>query len=1421
MHDARAALQSVIAKSAVALRNLLDTWESQYESRCRFLHVLESNSQLRDIFGVDSAQRNRLLPIIDTFALVLQQPRDVGAAVATAALTQRRKKQLEYVSKRHNSALTTRNRTLFDALNLPNTEAAFIALSLFAEFWTDELVTLTASQSSDSARITMVMQPASARALRRLALCAEFILETTKRIDVGFFEAGDVALAATQAGRDAKLVGARLHALFDFSPQTHSVSETKELTLRIRSISQTMRTMATTFSSKLPTSLPSEPLQSLFMHPTSGERAVARVRLVLERFNTLSDASKALIESAVAASYASNLLGGSGDPVDVRSLLVGTVSPTVDDAILRSIFVKRAAALRLDVSVDEAEAATSVEDLTTRLSGVAISNAPTSMGDTPTVFYVPHGYGDAPPPLTQPSMSSPMFGSVPVYTARLVTALDLIISTLRGITDFNEQPVATLAPGVTVVDFVFWPCENYEALEGSELGPTEHPFFIRTTSKTISVFASRGPAPADDDEDEQLVSLPELAVFGPSPAQPAAVPTIPAVQTKAESFKLNKKSLDLSSMISSVAWNAERVLQASCLAGAARADGAQLFLAFDFKTRPYVASRPAAIRSRRSLLQIQARARAFARNHVQRIRDIFAEVRGDLQRQVQAAEERQRQADGEALPQGVFDDGDGGFGTPGEVPAQDEGDDEFEAPVPGNQAIFSFGVDFDGVDVDGVDAPASPDFVPGSPVVLQKLMGTQRLTQGELDKWIDDPRGFGEAAFAAFPFTPWEGIPSAMNYRQRVAFDKYNVSAENTSAQRRLNELVIAIESEKDQFNEQLIALRTTTDEETEQRHLKLSRLGLAASSAIGIAMASTSMSAPTVDALFRLGAILGLRSPSERNEAVRTLSRVRNALDNAEEVDALRLSEVCALFATAMTDPSVGDGQEDDDDDDDDDGDEFPGYEYVTGSEESVKSAFTVVERALNSYLAAPRLTSAQFTIMRARMQYVDLDAALSSTRPSFIEAPLERLRTIATSRSSVELALQRAEPDFPAARFQPVVGSQRAATAIMTATALLVHRSDAITLGRMAFASTAIGGVALQPEFQKLARSRPLVNAAWFRSPSKWVVSLADGSASFTLSNVDVLTSLVTLSVHKAYSTLTTAELNQLQSASASLLLADRVSAVDRALEAGTYASKDLDELCDNFLDAPTKALCDILNDAGFTRVVDAETNRPVYELPEERTDAGEVVVRLPGELANFVDFYRGRPQVVSNALCTLFNLPPQVQWTFNGDVATRPLETPQQLTAFQTVRAFVMKNMTLIAVAGRVSASLALASMMSSMYNVHPATIMSTDDALGLASQQPGAENPIAGWLPRSITVNLEGDASQFVVAFGPLRATFGMGSPWDRIPSIQVQPPIPQAVVQEGSAAVSTVLARQQDTYAEYPILNGISDVLVWMFMQSFN
>ena len=1410
LHDARAELQGIISKSAIAVRNLLDTWESQYESRCRFVHVLEASDPLGAMFGPDSLPRTRLLPIVDAFALVLQQPFDVGVAAATASLTQRRQKQLEYVSKRHNSSTGTRNRTLFDALNIPNTESAFIAASMFAEFWADELVTLAASQSREGALITMAMQPASARALRRLEMCANFIRGTTKRTNVGFFQAGDVALAATQAGRDAKLVCARLHALFEFSPQMHHASKSNELTARVRSVSTEMRRMATIFSSKPPVTLPSEPLQSLFCDPRSGDRAVERMRLVLDNLDALSDESKAFVEAAVAASYASNLLGGSGEPVDVRLLSVGGVIPPAATEALRSIFVDRAATLRLDVSIDDANAS-SVKDLTERLAGASTTSAQTPTDKTPKVFYVPHGYGDAPPPLTQPSMSSPMFGSVPVYTSRLAAALNLVVGALRGVAVFNAAVETAIAPTpvATVFDFVFWPCENSGVSEDLQLGPLEHPFFIRRTNGTVSVFGSRVPRLLDEGDDEgvQLPSLPTLPVFGPTPEPPADAPAIPMVQTKAESFKFNKKSLDLSSVISSIAWNAERVLQASCLAGAAKEDGAPLFVAFDFTTRSYTPPRPAAIRSMRSLLQIQARARAFARNHVQRIRDILNGARDDLRRQLRPDDTQERNDDVEVEPAAP----DGAAVEPpppnGAVDTDDDDDDDDDgtaAPIGVNDAIFSFGVDFDGVDVDGVDPPATLEFAPGSATVLQKLMGTQRLTQGELDKWIENPRTFGEEVLKAFPTTQWDGVPPAMGQRQVTAFDEY--VAANGPELIRLNELATAIESEKAQFGEGVVALRAAADDETEEAHLKMSRLGLAASSAIGMAMASTSMSAPDVDALFQLDAIRGLSSSSERNAAARVLSSVRDALANTDAVDALRLSEVCTLVATAMTDPSVGNEADDD---------EFTGNEYVTGSEEVVKAALLTRE----NYLEVPRPIDAQFTSMRAQVTYVGLSSGPAFDRPSFMGAPLERFRTIATARSSVELALQKAAFEFPAARFQPVVGLQRAATAIMTAGPLVVHRADASTLGRMAFASTAIGGIAVQPGFQARARSRSVANAAWFRSPSDWVIRLADGAASFAPSNLEVLVSLTTHAVHNAYATRTTAELSQFQSAAASLVLADQVSAADRALATGALSIVEYSELCLNFLDEPTRLLCDMLSKAGFTRAGGA--NRPVYALPAERTNAGEVVVRLPGELGDFVDQYRGQPQVVSNALCTLFNLPPGVQWEFDGDGATRRLEAPVQLRAFQDVRMFVMQNILTIAVVGGVSASLALASLLSSMYNVHPAAIMSTDDALGLASQQPGAANPTIGWLPPSITVNLEGGAPQFIVALGPLSATFGMGSPWDLIPSIQVQPFIPPEIVQAGAAADGAVLARQQNTFAEYPILSGLADTLVWLWIHSMN
>ena len=1441
LHDARNQMQSVISQSRRAIRNLLDGWESAYATRCRFVQVMQEfdNSKFDDI----NLLHRRIEDRVDSYALVLQQPSDVGVAMATASLTERRSRELRYVSKRQ-SSLTRKGsvKTLFDAIGVPNTEAHFVAVSLFAEFWMQELVDLvrhgTDAFTVFAMKVVAAMQPASVRAAERMLKCAAFIMATTLNSKVGFFEAGDVAFEATRAGADAKFACMRLHAFFSPTPQNRLATATGsfQLASRIREVATAMRTTALLFQKNVPRTLPSEPLQSLFWDDNSGPIAVERITRILQGIpqrvgdvqppGGASEEAKNYLIAAVTASYASNLLGLKARNVTDADLRVEAPSPgpAMSNQDRRRIFAARAASLSLNVSISDAAATrASVDELVSSLEAVSVRDAEPAKS---VVFYVPHGYGDVPPPLTAPGSSSPMFGSTPVYTTLLAESIGA----------FYQRLNASEAVGdgrSTTIRFVFWPCDN----TGGSVGPVEHPLFVLKSADSIAVFGSRPEQHGGG--------------LGGNVRPPNPTATLPMqLRHRAESFVVSGRSNDLSEMVSSLAWNSERVTQAVCLALSQPYDGNDavededgddglLRIAFDLNVpeEPFV--RPTQLRSRRSLLQLQMRARSFARNHVGRVRQVLTSVREGLIRTIAAEAVPDAQAVPEApaapaapaAPEGGGGGGggDGAAGQPADdgggvipQPAGGAGEVQAAAALPATtlDSVLWFGAVADGYEAEGTaPTPASLE------AVVQKLLATPRrsLTQSELDLWILSPDVFELAVFEAFVESAWEGVEEGSRGRQEPYFQQYR--QENATEFGRMAGVVLEINVAKERFAATLVGTREEDGAAMQQqrsKRLRTSQMILAASASIGVAMASKSVGAGSVSSFVDLEEASGVNTPVERQSIGYVLNAAKVAMEIDSNVGALRLSEVCAVFATIIQEHfDAGDLRD---------------YEEVAVSRYLPTNQSVAAFRRATLVSNPSELASADapddapddaprnvprplFTTMRANVLLRPDTSVQRQT--AFLRAPLQQIDAVATAGGNAQAG---GEIDL----YRPLLGMHAATDTILASGPLTIYRVDNSTRGRVAVGAT-LFGMAEDPNFRmpEIATFRN-EGVAWFSAPSAYTVSLLDGSVAYAPPNFEVVQSMIAHFSATARAELTTDEWRQMRAALASLLpeIAFLDQARANALEAGELDIRYLDQLCRNYADEVVREVCNALDVAGFTRRArqrpDDATERPVYELPAPDED-DQLSVTLPGgQLQDIVARYG--QAAVSNALCTLFGLSPATRWTVVGDTATRRVDTQRQLASFNRVVDFVRRNWIIIVVMTGLSGAIAHGLMTSSLYgDLHPAISASAADVNAIQQTQGVFGGGGRTWEPPSITVNLNGPAAQFRIALGPFVAEFGTGSAWDMIPTVTTQPPGVVATGGEGAvvgAGGGGILAQQQDETAEYSLSQMLGDFMYYVIVYGY-
>jgi hypothetical protein len=1321
VHDARKELEATMRGAAKALRNSMDTWEASASDRCRFVHVVK----LERAFGAHLL--NRIAPVVDSFALVLHEPLDVGMAIATARITETREKQLSHVAKRHNAKGDVSNRTLLDAVGIPNTESAFVVMSLFGEMWTRELLQLHAMDAEQSI-IVGAVQAASERALIRMSLCGEFVLKTTEREETAFFAVSDVAMLATEAGRDARMLCARLK----LSGNTDDVEAAK----RLRNVAKAMQAVSTKLlASGVKATLPCEPLQSLFAHPKHGEHAVQRVEQILAVLESLGVNTElsGTVRAAVAAAYPSNLLGGSGAPVDASELAIAE-PPTSEARLVRDKLANRAAALRVDIATADAASATNVDTLTQQLSGVSIDAAEEA------TFYVPHGYGDAPPPLIVPGTSSPMFGSVPVYTSRVVEALDNMETALTG-----SEIGSSLAPSsVTTIAFEFWPCMNEESeggalvpdrpTEGSRHGPYEHPKFISKHGSKIRVFGSKLPRTSDTPSPTQEV---------PGPATGTSSPL-----QLAQGFLFSDERERFSSEVATIAWNAERVLQAACLNAATR--GKYVSVAIDVRVPYEPLNSGVADRSRALLNGSRDRARLFARSHSGQLLFLLniAIQRLDVELEQEAAATAAAEAAAEAAAQAAAQadldnlvgrpevDGDG-F-VPGEPigPFGGGGD-----AVAVDASAFAFGVANDATRSEQIAAVQSlaPMFHPRSSTLVQDFLKADILGRNELDVWANSAKEFEIAILERFPETAWKRRRSNSNavdpvrlQKQRTIFRQ--VKEENKVILDRLGELREAIAESNFETTRVAQDGLETLVRSVEPGRIGRSRIALVASSVIGLAMAS-----PSIGHTVGVSSLLNMKDENERRLALQLVRTTRKAFSADGPATALTLSEVCALFwaAAAAT--------------------------LESPSSPSPPPPLGVV--------ALPWLPN-----------------SISVLRYDLVNLP---------TRPSVQLN-------------NPLVGYPQSSNFIQSNSLFNPFQMDfKIQTNSSALALVLVRSSKL-PEFVAALPRVQSPSAAWLAADSNYTISSpSDPYNPFSIQRFQVLTALITNAVIETQK-LTTLEIGLVPEASASLVRSGQLAQLDVALLKGPVGVS-VDELCLQFERDDIIAMCDILSKAGFQQ---AERDQQlVYLVPEGWTANGEARLELPGELSDFVNVHG--VGITSMALNTLFQFPGAVEWTFNGDVATRTLEPPDTLSAFSRMRAFVLRNVATIALLSAVSASFALAMYLAPSFGVHPLNVMSTNDAITLSSDTDNGPAAI-GALERlqaffelpSVMIDTTTRVPRFVLNLG------GIQTAYDAV--VDVLPSRIRSEDTDSSTDPST--GQAVDVYVPSVVERVVGDVLYYFFVE---
>jgi hypothetical protein len=278
-HDAAVALSKASKTTAIALPRLHKEWESSKHNRCVFVQAFDTSPS-----SIQKTSALKLLRVSssrfysspsDAFLLSLHVPADIRYAESVSRMLPNDVKRIRLLCVR-NTNPSSRHAvpSLMSKLGFKDTPETFVAVSMFADLWQDEVVQLTllSQQAFLTVRVT---ESEISRAAQRCYRCGRYILDVTAQQSLGFFvETDDPALKATQTGRDV----ARFSRLMNFAAYPKRLDGTlgKAIVAIVRAVATSMLQVASVAIMKGDdlSKLPSEPLQSLNEDPMHAHSAV-------------------------------------------------------------------------------------------------------------------------------------------------------------------------------------------------------------------------------------------------------------------------------------------------------------------------------------------------------------------------------------------------------------------------------------------------------------------------------------------------------------------------------------------------------------------------------------------------------------------------------------------------------------------------------------------------------------------------------------------------------------------------------------------------------------------------------------------------------------------------------------------------------------------------------------------------------------------------------------------------------------------------------------------------------------------------------------------------------------------------------------------------------------------------------------------
>jgi len=524
-------LSQAMRTANVALARFVPAWEASRDAHIALFCVCRT---------IASSQSTALKASPRHSTLTLSTPTDIQFSAVIASVPERAQRRLRLVAKR---ARQESDESILEALGLKHTNADLLACQVFGDLWIAELMGMHESRSPKQVQM---LEQASSRAAARLAQAGNLLLRLvaggnpTSTLDDDNDDAGygapyttDIALVATQAGRDAGLLLDRV--LFS---QNFAFLRAAMVPL-IRNAAYTAKRAATVFEKRVPARLPHGPTASLFGDRHDGVAAFLRAK-------SLTDDAK-LVQAITAAYPSARLLEATGKFNSVQVAALRGRSPTkravrMSTRELIAAMRFRLSSLQMEPELDKADEL-DIDALAEALTRVELGEGKHRS------YYVPFGFGDARPAPTFPPCAAPMFGTVPVFCDALVYAFSSILRCLRDTADPNPPTRPLCIRLKPVLDCLHDPGMDQEV-------EAAHPNTVHVSREDACMVATFAASRA------VASTLSSGAAPVTATLEPDAPLPVVEVTRAAEAHVAGPETVELAARVSSIAWNAERVMQA-------------------------------------------------------------------------------------------------------------------------------------------------------------------------------------------------------------------------------------------------------------------------------------------------------------------------------------------------------------------------------------------------------------------------------------------------------------------------------------------------------------------------------------------------------------------------------------------------------------------------------------------------------------------------------------------------------------------------------------------------------------------------------------------------------------------------------------------------------------------------------------------